>query len=189
MCFNCFNVYARIASHARQSKEKKENIMPGTRTAPAITGAQTYDTVTFRFIDENEKEYSDTFRIDAATTAVELEAVAAAVQLASNGSLYDVVRSSAWRGAKNAANALSAVHESVADKIRLSMVELSSGAYEQAYIPAPLETLVGDGGVVDITQVAYTTWRDAVLAAVPTTFVGLNTEFVQYSQRNDAVSP
>lgn len=163
--------------------------MAGTRTAPAITAAQTYDEVTFSFIDDNEGEYSNTIRIDTAATGIQVEALAAAVQAASNGSLFAVKRSSLWVGTKSAANAASAVHESVADKIRLSLKQLSSGAYEQAYIPAPLEILVGDGGIVDTTNVTYTAWRDAVLAVAPTNFVGLNAEYVQYSQRNDAVSP
>lgn len=163
--------------------------MAGTRTAPDVTTAQTYDEVTFSWIDDNEKEYSSTLRVNTAATAVQVEALAAAAQPAANASLWKIERRQIWRGQKNAANADSAVHESVADKIRLSLTELATGAYEQAYLPSPLQILVGDAGVVDTTQVLYTTWRDAVLAVAPTGFIGLNAEFVQYSQRNDSVSP
>jgi len=163
--------------------------MAGTSTVPTILAGETGYQLTMSWIDENEKEFSSTFLTKANPSDAEIQALVTAAQAGSNASLYRVEATIAWEGAKAASNAASAVHESAADKIRLSLKDITTKAYARAYLPAPLEVLVGDGGVVDTSQAVYTAWRDAVLAVKLASFTGLNVEFVQYQQRNEQVTP
>lgn len=160
-----------------------------TRTAPAITGAVTSKMLSMSWVDTNDKEYTNAFLVDLAVTDAQMEAVVATAQLASNASCWKAVTEIQYVGAKSKANATDAVSQSVADKIRYSMKNLANKAYNKSYIPAPINALVTATGLVDTTNVIYTNWRDAVDASVASAFVGLNVEFVQYSQRNEATSP
>jgi len=163
--------------------------MPGTGTVPSIAGGQDFNLITIHWIDDNEKEYSYSMRTKDSLTDPEIQAFVDDSQAASNASSWRLEISEIYEGAKNASNALSATHESVADKVRLSYKDNSTGAYEQAYIPAPLEVLVGDNNIVDITQTAYTDFKTAVDAIRQVGMTALNVAFVQYSQRNDSTSP
>jgi len=171
----------------RQTQRIK--IMAGTRTTPAITGSETTLLWSLSWIDDNGKDYSNSFLVATAVTDVELEAIVATAQLAANASCWRAEKTLQWTGVKNASNADNAVHESVADKIRYSLKALSNNAYTKAYIPSPIAVLITDANLVDITQAVYTNWKTAIDAAVASGFTELNVEFVQYSQRNDVQSP
>jgi len=162
--------------------------MAGTKTIPAVASGQQYNLATIHWIDENEKEYSSSMRTKDAPTDPELQALIDDSQAMSNASSWRLDITEVYYGAKDAANAASAVHESVADKIRLSYKD-TAGAYEQAYIPAPLEDLILDNNVVDTSDALYTAWKTAVEAIKQVGMVALNVAFVQYQQRNDSVSP
>jgi len=163
--------------------------MPGTRTASVITDSPTAILFSLAWIDDNEKEYSNAFLIKSDVTDIQLEAVVATAQLAANASCWKAEKTLQFEGQKNRSFALSAVHESVADKIRYSLKNLTNKAYTKAYIPAPLEVLISDANTVNTSETAYTNWKTAVDNAVATGFIALNVEFVQYSQRNDTTSP
>lgn len=163
--------------------------MAGTSTIPTILAGETGYFVTIRWIDDNEKEYADSFRTKPNPSDAEIQALVDASQAGSNASSWKCEVGKQWEGSKNAFSAASAVHESVADKVRLSYKDISSGAYEQAYLPAPLEVLVGDNGLVDISQATYIAWKAALNAVVQSSFTALNTAFVQYSGRNESTSP
>ncbi len=160
-----------------------------TSTIPAIAGGPNYEEVSLSFIDNEEKEYTYSVRIQGAATDVQLQAIVDAVNAATNASSWRLQRREVYEGAKNANNADAVAHESVADKIRLSYKDLATGAYAQTYIPAPLTVLVGDGGVVDTSNALYTAFKTAWDAVVLAGFSAINVEFVQYSERNDVVSP
>ncbi len=160
-----------------------------TSTVPTIAGGQTGYEVGISWIDENEIEYTDSIRAKNGITDAELQALIDASQAGSNASSFKMTITTSWEGAKNASNATSAVHESVKDKVRYSLKDLATGAYAQAYMPAPLEAWVGDNNVVDITQATYIAWKAAVDAVKLAVLTPLNVAFVQYSQRNDSVSP
>lgn len=161
----------------------------GTRTVPTIAAGETGYLITMSWIDDNEGEYTNSFIVKASVSDAEIEALVATAQLASNASLFRVETTTQWEGSKNASNALSAVHESVEDKLRYSLKAVATKGYTHAYIPAPLEVLIGDNGIVDITQAIYTNWRDDVDAVKLAAFTPLNVGFVQYSKRNDSTSP
>lgn len=162
--------------------------MPGTKTIPAIASGQQYNTVTLHWVDDNDKRYASSMRAIDAPTDVQLQALIDDSQAGSNASAWKFEFTNVYFGARNKANALSAVHESIADKIRLSYKD-ATGAYEQAYMPAPLAILVDEDNNVAIAQTAYTDWKTAVEAVIQVNMIALNVEFVQYLQRNDVQSP
>lgn len=163
--------------------------MAGTSTVPTIVAGETGYFVTLSFIDDNEAEYSYSFLTKASPSDAEIQALVTDTQGGSNASLFKVETTVQWEGVKNASNATSAVHESVADKVRYSLKAIATKAYQHVYMPAPLEVWVGDDGIVDITQATYISWKAAVDAIKNTSFDPLNVAFVQYSQRNDSTSP
>lgn len=163
--------------------------MPGTRTAPDVTLGETAMLFALTWVDDNNKEYTNSFLVNSAVTDIQLEAVSATAQLASNASLWKVQKIEQFEGQKNRAFAASATHESVADKIRYSLKNLATKAYTKAYVPAPLESLVSDDNTIETAELAYTNWKTAVDNAVASGFIALNVEFVQYNQRNDVTSP
>ncbi len=162
--------------------------MPGTKTIPAVASGQQYNTVTIHWVDDNDKRYASSMRTIDAPTDPQLQAFIDDSQAGSNASSWKLEVTNVYFGARNKSNALSAVHESIADKIRLSYKD-TAGAYEQAYMPAPLAVLVDDDNNVVITETAYTDWKTAVEAIIQLNMVALNVEFVQYLQRNDVQSP
>jgi hypothetical protein len=161
----------------------------GTTTVPTILAGETGFLMTMSWIDENEAEYTSSLIVKSAVNATELQAIVDTAQLASNASLYRVELTTQWEGAKSATNALSAVHESVADKLRYSLKAVATKGYTHAYIPAPLKVLIGDNGIVDTSQTIYINWRDDIDDIKLAAFTPLNVGFVQYSQRNDSTSP
>lgn len=163
--------------------------MAGTRTVPTILAGETGHLLTMHWIDDNEGEYSTSMRVKPAVSDAELEAIVGTAQLGSNASLWKTELTVQWEGAKNAINSDSAVHESVADKLRYSLKDIATGAYIQAYLPAPIKVLIGDNGIIDTTQAVYTNWKGDVDDVKPTTFTALNVAFVQYQSRNDSTSP
>jgi len=160
-----------------------------TSTVPTIAGGETGFFITISWIDDNEIEYADTFRVKSGVTNGEIQALIDASQAGSNASSYRIEMTQSWEGVKSSANATSAVHESVKDKVRYSLKDLATGAYMQSYMPAPLEAWVGDNNIVDVLQATYIAWKAAVDAVKPAVFSPLNVAFVQYSQRNDSTSP
>lgn len=163
--------------------------MPGTSTVPTIASGPTKTTIAISWVDTENIQFTDTFNCDPAPADADLQALVDAAQAGSNASSFKLEVTNVYEGIKNAGAAASAPYESTVDKIRLSYKDLANDAYQQTYMPAPLTSLVGSGGVVDNTALIYTNWRDAVTALIQDGFDPLNTEFVQYSKRNNKVAP
>jgi hypothetical protein len=71
--------------------QPKDNIMAGTRTAPLVDGlGGTYKVVSFRWADYTGEKRTDSYRVDAAAVAGEIEALAVALQAGSNATLYEI---------------------------------------------------------------------------------------------------
>lgn len=163
--------------------------MPGSRSAPTVDGTPTTSSLSMSWFDADDGETTVTQLVDPTSTNVEFEAAAAAAQAMSNASLFQIDVVQSYKGIGLASNALSDDYVSVKDAIRLSNKQLASGAYIRAYVPAPLGPLILPGPIVDTTDATYITWRDAIVAILPTGFALLNTGFVQNVARNKGVSP
>lgn len=178
-----------LARVAKKSRAKGEKYMPGTRTAPDVEGSETYVAVSAKFVDADNGETTITMRVSASATVAQIQAMLQALQAISNASMYEAALSYVFAGAKSKANALADDYVSVKDVIRLSAKDITTGAYERFYTPAPLGDLIGDNAVVDTADTDYITWRSAVNTILPTGFTLLNVAFVQNVARNKGQSP
>jgi len=163
--------------------------MPGTRVAPTVDGSPTAVDASFHFIDADNTKSSVNILVDPAVADADIETLAAAFQAGSNASLWKVERQEVYTGVPLASNALSDDIVSVADGVRLQTKQLTTNAYNPAYLLAPLGDMILPGPLVDTTNAQYVAWRNAVQAVLPTGFALLNVAFTQNVQRNQSISP
>lgn len=162
--------------------------MPGTRTAPAITGAPTFLEISLRWIDAVGDVRSDSSIIDAAATDIEIEAVAADMVSGSNASLYAVRVTEVFEGAKAKSNALSAVRESAQDNIVYHAKD-TGRVDRRSFVPAPLQALF-------VTDTETPDESDAVIVAIMAawdavwkgTFAGVSLRFTERRDINEKVN-
>lgn len=171
------------------NQSRKDMHMPGNRSAPDVTGSPTKVEWSFQMIDAHNTRASNSILTDPAATNAQVEAAAAALQAGSNASLWRITQTNIWTGVALSSSALDAPIVSVKDAIRLQTTDLTTQAYNPAYMFAPLTVLITDQDTVDTSNAIYTAWRDAVQVLLPTGFALLNTGFVQNVQRNQSVSP
>lgn len=162
--------------------------MPGTRTAPAITGSPTFLEVSLRWIDAVGDRRSDASIIDAAATDIQVEAVAADMQAGSNASLYAVRLTEVFEGAMAKSNALAAVRESNQDNIVYHAKD-TGRVDRRSFLPAPIaanfvtDTETPDESATTLTDL-MTAW-DAVWAG---TFAGVSLRFSERREINEKVN-
>ena len=162
--------------------------MPGTRTAPDVTGAPSFKELSLRWIDAVGDKRSDSSLIDATATDVEIEAVAAKMVLASNASLYAIRLTEVFEGAVTKANALAAVRESVQDNIVYHAKD-TGRVDRRSFIPSPLaanfvaDTETPDDGATTITEM-ITAW----LAVWKGTFASVSLRFSERREINEKVT-
>lgn len=162
--------------------------MPGTRTAGDPTSVSpTSVRVSYRFIDESGDLRSVSYDTTNSVTDQQIEDVAAALQPASNASLYDIVVSRSYAGDRLASNASSNAYPSVYDNIALGLKNLTFNAQQTAYIPAPVKTLVPTGDTVDTAASLYTAWRTAVLALLQGSYTVRQARLTERVERNEGV--
>lgn len=161
--------------------------MPGTRTAPALTGSASYRAVTVSLIDASGDER--TVRLQPVPITVplaDIETMVAELAAITNASIYKVTVLDVFAGTKNASNALSASYQSVFDNIVLLAKDAATTQAVNAFVPAPEDSLILSGDVVDTTNVDYTAWRDAIIAILPTAFSAVSVRFTERREKNDS---
>jgi len=167
--------------------------MPGTRTAPTVDiAAVSFFRVVMRLIDSRGDKRSVSFRFDVnppgTPSGADIEDLVAALQAATNASVYSVKLEYIWAGADVAANAVEAVVESVYDNIVINYKDVAANKQQSLFIPAPLGDIILDGDVVDTADAIYTDVRDAYLAllnAGPDAYVASTTRFTERRDKND----
>lgn len=189
ICCNSLLWYTSLCSTPdKLTIRGSRKFMASSSTIPSIAGGQQYNTVTLHWVDDNDKRYASSMRVKDGMSDPELQALVDDSQAASNASSWRLEVTEVYFGARNKSNADSAVHESIADKIRLSYKD-TAGAYEQGYLPAPLAVLIDESNNVVTGNALYIAWKAAIEAIKQVGMVALNVEFVQYLQRNDVQSP
>lgn len=162
--------------------------MPGTRTAPDITGAATFIEISLRWIDSVGDVRSDASLIDATASDAEIEAVAATMVLGSNASLYAVRKTEVFEGAKTKANALAAVRESVQDNI-VYHAKSTGRVDRRAFLPSPLAAVfVANTETPDDGDTVITNLIAAWLAAWKGTFASVSLRFTERREINEKVN-
>lgn len=162
--------------------------MPGTRTAPAITGSPTFLRISLRWIDAVGDVRSDSSLMDAAATDVQIEAVAAKMVAASNASLYEVDVSEVFKGAKAKSNALSAIRESIQNNVVYHAKDTGQ-VDRRSFLPSPLQAVfVTDTETPDASDVLLTDVMTAWDAVWAGTFAGVSLRFSERREINEKVS-
>lgn len=158
------------------------------RNAPAATAAVTVTLVSFHFIDRNGDKFTSSYKTDAAVTAAQIEAAAAAYSTGTQALLYKISKTTEWAGTPVASSAdVAASRDSVQDQIRVLM-KTPDGLSQAAILPAPYEGLLADGSDnPDTADTRYTDWRDAVEAMLPNAYEPVTVRFVQRHETNKAV--
>lgn len=143
------------------------------RTAPDTSTAATAVYVSFRFIDANQNLVSFSLRTTVALgTPALVEAVADALGVASNASLYGIHIATVWETVPNAVNAVDAPYSSGYDNVVELFKDIASGAAQDAFIPAPVDAIMNAGTTqVDLTNALFEAFSNAVNALLPTAYV------------------
>lgn len=118
--------------------------MAGTRTAPTVDGSGNVRQVSFRLIDVSGDKRAVAVEVGIAVAAGLIEALGAALALATNSSLYAIYDTMQYYSPAVASNADAAEENSVYDNIVL-LAKSNTNESEDLFIPAPIRDLfVGD---------------------------------------------
>lgn len=130
--------------------------MAGTRTAPLVTAAATYQMLSISFVDASGDVWSESLRVPTAVTAAEMEALVADIQERSNASIFKIETTAVREGTAAKSNATTDPRsQSVFDHVFLTFKNLATGMAQRIYIPAPLEaTLVDESDTPNNTDLA-----------------------------------
>lgn len=155
--------------------------MPGTRTAPVVTGAVSYRKVRYVMIDANGDKKSNSVLLGAAVTNTQIETFLAETQLRSNASLFEAEISDIYSGSSNKSNALSEVYLPIEDLI-LYTIKAGVNTSQYVYLPSPIESQVVAGSdTPDVT--ALSDWFAAILA-IATGYSGKSVTFTRHKETN-----
>lgn len=161
--------------------------MAGTRTAPTVDGTVTFKAMSMKLVDSSGDERTVRIQpLKAAVTNTEIEALVAATQTLTNASIAVVNVIDIYSGALSASNADDAVYTSVYDNVVLLEKNSTTTQAINAFIPAPINTLIDAGDVVDTDLVAYTTWRGAVGDVLADEFAPVSVRFTERREKNDS---
>lgn len=161
--------------------------MPGTRTAPTVDGSITGQRVSFRLIDSRGDRRSVSARSLTAVTDADVEALAVALQAATNASLYSVTITDLYEGLALGSNAVEAVVESVYDNVSINFKDVPGDRQQTMFIPAPLGDYILDGDVVDTADTVYTAVRDAFDTVLGGNYDAVTVTFTERRDKNDKV--
>lgn len=131
--------------------------MPGTRTAPTVSGTPTYKVVSLTWYDYTGEQRTDSYQLDADSTAVEIEAFVEAMQAMSNATLWRVNVSDSYNSVGDSSNAL----EQVWEDVETNMVFLAKTALNVSanlFVPSPINAAFIEGTEeIDPTNAALAT--------------------------------
>lgn len=135
-----------------------------TRTAPTVDGSPSWKAVSVTVYDYTGDQRTDTYRVDAAATDIQIEAFVAALQAISNATIWRVSVSQVYNSVGDSSNATEDVWENAKDNLVLLAKDSSDNGFN-AYVPAPENGLFLDGTEnIDPANVDLGTFMTALLA-------------------------
>jgi len=162
--------------------------MPGTRTAPTVdAGTDTYVRISFGLIDSRGDKRSISIRVESIAALAEVESLTAAIQAATNASVYRVGLNYVYEGEALGSNAVEAVVESVYDNVAINFKDVAGNRQQTVYIPAPLGDIILDGDIVDTVDTIYTDVRDAYDTVLAGDYTPITARFTERRDKNDSV--
>lgn len=155
--------------------------MPGTRTAPVVTGTPTRVYLSWTWIDNSGDIRSDGVYAPDDVTAAEFEAILVAIQAQSNASIFKASMSNEFVGEALPANALNATRSpSVFDNIVLHFKNEATLASQRIFIVAPLEAaFVPNTDTVDVADMT------ATVTAVEAALTDYDVKSARYTERRE----
>lgn len=161
--------------------------MPGTRTAPTVNlGTPNRVTVSVRLMDWSGDKRAVSLDVPATVTGAQIDAYVDALQALTNATIYEVSTNNKFTSVPIQANALQTSYQSVYDNVVLLMKDATQNKVQDAFLPAPILTLIDEGDVVDTSLVAYETWRDASVALVAENYIASSVRFTERREKNDS---
>lgn len=162
--------------------------MPGIRTAPDVTTTGSGWDVTFSMIDASGDLRTIGLRFPGGVEPADadIEAIAVALQDASNASLWRVTKKQLWEGTALASNGATVSYQSLYDNIVINYKNNLLRQQFSAYIPAPIAGIVAVGDVVT-SDPLFVAYKDAVEDAV-SGFTARKARFTERRDKNDATS-
>lgn len=171
--------------------------MPGTRTAPPVNGSPTIIRTTIRLVDfagDRRSLALDNLAAFGVATDADIEAFVAAVQAATNASVYAVEVSQVYNSTFQASNALSAVYQSADDAIVVNLSDATK-RYQALTLRSPLASLFTPAGSEDPDS-SVAALANAVVAALDIvnggslagtgTYTAKTVRFSEHSEINEA---
>lgn len=156
------------------------------RTAPTVDATPNYILLSIRYIDADGEKRADSFQIDGDSTVTEIDAYIEALGDMTNANLYEVRLQHVFAALPSAAAATEALRESVHDNLVILMKN-NSNQSQDAFIPAPLETLLVDGTSNPDPSDALWTPYFAALAAIRGFFTPISIRFTERREKNPSV--
>ena len=117
--------------------------MPGTRTAPTVSGTPPFQQASYQFIDHTEDVRSISIQFPPGTTAAQINSVGTALQSHSNASLFKIEVKQVYGSTPDVGNALPEVHISVYDNVVVLFKDQLNHS-QDVFVLAPTEDLQPD---------------------------------------------
>lgn len=156
--------------------------MPGTRTAGTVDGTGSYKHVSISFIDVSGDQRTISADVATTVTDAQVEALVAALQAASQASIWRVGVEMVYAGDDDLSNATSGSRDSVFDNVAVRFKNAATNIGITNYIPAPDPAImVADSDQVDPTS----TELAAVFTAWLATMSGYSVKSARYSERRE----
>lgn len=146
-----------------------------TRTAPTVDGSPTFKVVSITYYDYTGEQRSDSYQVDAAATEAQIEALVAALQAATNGTIWRVRVQDVYNSVGDSSNADEAVWEEITSNLVILAKNAANDSYDW-YIPAPTNDMFIEG----TEQIDPSS---TLLAAVMTALLALKSGFSVVSAR------
>lgn len=155
--------------------------MAGTRTAPTISGTPNYIAVSVTLYDYTGEQRTDSYRLDADTTAAEIEAFVAALQATTNGTIWRVRVADVYNSVGDSSNAVEEVWEEASSNLVLLAKDANDNAID-FYVPAPINSMFIEGTEnIDPTNATLA----ALLAAILPMKAGYSFVSARFTSRRD----
>jgi len=165
-------------------------LMAGTQTAPLQTAAATYRTLSISFIDASGDVWTESIRVAAAASAINMDAMIADIQERSNASIWKTELTEAREGAITTTNATTDPRsQSVFDHVLMTFKNIATGMAQRIYVPAPLEATMQDpeNDIPNMTDLADL--GTATLVVLGAGYALRSARYTEMREINAAVKP
>lgn len=155
--------------------------MPGTASAPVVTGTPTSNTVTIHLIDASGDLWTEDLQVAPTAAAGDIAGLVETYQAATNASVYKVTRASEWIGDPDPNNAVAAYRAGVQNGINM-LFRNTDNFTRTLRLVAPIAAVMQ--GNQDIPLISATEMA-ALITDYLTLSSGFDLETAQYTARRE----